>query len=310
LKLVSNLVNTSGNDKTYRDEKVRATSLILLPSITILLLATLDITTGTMHNHETKENRVEPRERRVEAGDHTPTESKVHVASVMDLASVLVPTIAEEGVASVGLDLLGVLDGLPGKLGKGLAVELVATLLSTEHVLLRVTSVPYPVGEEVAGKEPDKDRPGVRVKLGVVVGKEDGAVAVRQWYTCQVPEDEHETPLLVVHVPSGGNHLLTLAAGIGIQEVSHEQESHLTSDVAVLFVLTSAASESDKEQDKPRQTDLEEHLEIEPAKHTRVQFSTHEEIVNVVTSHSVLSATHESRDVGDDRDNEARQDSD
>lgn len=252
-----------------------------------------------MHNHETKEDRVEPREGRVEAGDHTPAESKVHVASVVDLASILVPTITEEGVTSVGLDLLGVLDGLPGELREGLAVELVTTLLSAEHVLLRVTSVPHPVGEEVAGEEPDKNGPGVRVNLGIVVGKEDGAVAVRQRHTSQVPEDEHETPLLVVHVPSGGNHLLTLAAGVGIQEVSHEQEGHLSGDVAVLFVLTSAASESDKEQDEPRQTDLEEHLEIEPAKHTGVQLSTHEEIVDVVASHSVLSATHESRDVGD-----------
>ena len=122
--------------KTYRDEKVRATSLILLPSIAILLLATLNITTGTVHNHESKEDRVEPRERRVEASDHTPAESKVHVASVVDLASVLVPAIAEECVASVGFDLLGVLDGLPGELGESLAVELVATLLSAEHVLL------------------------------------------------------------------------------------------------------------------------------------------------------------------------------
>lgn len=258
-----------------------------------------------MHNHDAEEDRVEPREGRVEASDQTPAESKVHVASVVNLASVLIPTIAEKSVASVGLDLLGVLDSLPGELRESLAVHLEAALLGTEHVLLRVAGIPDPVGEEVASKEPDKNGPGVSVNLGVVVGKEDGAVAVRQRHTSHVPEDEHETPLLVVHVPGNGDHLLTLAAGVGVQEVGHEQEGHFTSDIAVLLVLTSATSKSDKEQDEPRQTDLEEHLEVKPAEQTRVQLSTHEEVVDVVAGHPVLSAAHKSRDVGDDRDNEA-----
>ena len=34
-----------------------------------------------------------------------------------------------------------------------------------------------------------------------VVGKENSAVAVAQRYTSKVPEDKHETPLLIVHVP-------------------------------------------------------------------------------------------------------------
>lgn len=263
-----------------------------------------------MHNHDGEESRVEPRERRVEASDQTPAESKVHIASVVNLAGILVPAIAEKGVASIGLDLLRVLDSLPGELRESLAVHLVATLLSTEHVLLRVASIPDPVGEEVAAKEPDKNGPGVSVNFRIVVGKEDGAVAVRQRHTSQVPEDEHETPLLIVHVPGDGDHLLTLAAGVGVQEVSHEQEGHLTSDIAVLLVLTSATSEGDEEQDEPRQTDLEEHLEVEPAEQTRVQLCTHEEVIDVVASHSVLSTAHKSRNVGDDRDNEARQNSD
>lgn len=49
--------------KTYRDEEVRAASLILLPGIAVLLLATLDVTVGAVHNHDSEESRVEPWER-------------------------------------------------------------------------------------------------------------------------------------------------------------------------------------------------------------------------------------------------------
>ena len=34
-----------------------------------------------------------------------------------------------------------------------------------------------------------------------VVGQVYSAVAVREWDPSQVPEDEHEAPFLVVHVP-------------------------------------------------------------------------------------------------------------
>ncbi len=34
-----------------------------------------------------------------------------------------------------------------------------------------------------------------------MVGEVDCGVTVAKWYTCEVPEDEHEAPFLVVHVP-------------------------------------------------------------------------------------------------------------
>lgn len=86
-------------------------------------------------------------------------------------------------------------------MGERLAVELVATFLGSEHVLLAVASVPDPVREEVTRVEPDEHGPGVGVDRGVVVGEEDGAVAVGEGYARKVPEDEHEAPFLVVHVP-------------------------------------------------------------------------------------------------------------
>lgn len=78
---------------------------------------------------------------------------------------------------------------------------MVTTLLGTEELGLRVTSVPDPVHENVSGEEEEQGDTGVRVVGGVVVGKVDGAVAVRKGYTGHVPENEHEAPLFVEDVP-------------------------------------------------------------------------------------------------------------
>lgn len=120
------------------------------------------------------------------------------------LASHLVPTVAQNGVARITLDADGVLNLLPGKLGECLALDLVASALGAEELGLAVARVPNPVHEEVGGEEEDEGKAGVRVHGRVVVGKVDGAVAVREGHTGHVPEDEHEAPLFVEDVPGRG----------------------------------------------------------------------------------------------------------
>lgn len=75
---------------TYRNEQVGHLSLILGPSLTVLGATPLDVTQGTVRNHCGEEDRVEPGEGAREAGDQTPVEGKVEVASVVDLASLAV----------------------------------------------------------------------------------------------------------------------------------------------------------------------------------------------------------------------------
>jgi len=67
---------------------------------------------------------------------------------------------------------------------------------------LAVCGVPDPVNEEVSYIEEPKDVGVPVVGSRVVVGKVDRAVAVAQWDTSEVPEDEHEAPFLVVHIPN------------------------------------------------------------------------------------------------------------
>ena len=79
--------------EAYRNEQIRRPPLILLPRISILFLTPLDIPVRAMRNHDQEENRIEPREWRIEASNQTPSGSEVDVAGIMDLASVFVPSI-------------------------------------------------------------------------------------------------------------------------------------------------------------------------------------------------------------------------
>jgi hypothetical protein len=92
--------------------------------------------------------------------------------------------------------------------------------------------------------------------------------------------------------------------------VSHDKEPNLTRDVAVLLVLTSGGAETQDEKDVPRHANLEEHLEVKNAKHTGIQLSTHEEVIDRVTCHAVLLAAPEGREVGGKTDEEATKDGD
>ncbi|KAI7052583.1 Delta(24(24(1)))-sterol reductase like protein [Hortaea werneckii] len=196
-----------------------------------------------------------------------PAKSEVQVAGVVDLACVLVPAVHENGVAGLGVG------------GRSCGA---AGILSRKHGTCSSGYCPCP-------------RPSRRRDGRVVVGDEDGAVAVAQWHTSHVPEDKHETPLLVVHVPGDTDHLLALTAGVGVEPVRHEQEPSL-------------ASNRDQVENEPRQAHLEEHLKVKPAEHARVQLSAHEEIVDVVASHTVLLATPERGNVSNDGNKEARDD--
>lgn len=118
----------------------------------------------------------------------------------MNLASKTIPTIDEDG-ALRGLNSLGVLERLPWDLGESLAGNEVSLLHGSETVLLAVAAIPHPVPEEVGAVHGNQGEAVPTVSGGIVVSQVKGAVAVRERDTSKVPEDEHETPLLIVHVP-------------------------------------------------------------------------------------------------------------
>lgn len=114
----------------------------------------------------------------------------------------LTPPINKNFGAIISGDSLGVLHSLPRQLREGVALDHGATLLLAESVLLAVGSVPDPVNKQIGDIEECKEEAVPVVLGGVVISQIDSAVAVAQRHASQVPEDEHETPLLVVHVPN------------------------------------------------------------------------------------------------------------
>ena len=96
-------------------------------------------------------------------------------------------------------------------------------------------------------------------------------MAVRERYTSHIPEDEHETELLVIHVPGRDDEVLALCAGAGVQVVREEQKDGFERHVAILLVLLQAGTEGKEEEDEPWNADLEEHLEIQNTEKSRVE---------------------------------------
>lgn len=113
----------------------------------------------------------------------------------------LTPAINKNLGAIVSGKSFGVVHCLPWQLGESLAGHHGAALLLTETVLLAVCSIPDPVNEEVRCKKECKKEAIPVVLRGVVVCQVDGAVAVAERHTSQVPENQHEAPFFVVHIP-------------------------------------------------------------------------------------------------------------
>ena len=106
-----------------------------------------------MQDHGHEEDRIEPRKRGREASDQAPGERKVHIAGIVDLTCVLVPTVYENGVAGWGRDLLWILDVPPRNLRESFSLLIVASFSQTEFVLLALRAVPDPVNENVGRVE-------------------------------------------------------------------------------------------------------------------------------------------------------------
>ena len=294
------------NRDTHRNEQVGNLSLVLGPGLTILVAAALNVTQSTVGDHAGKEERVEPWERAGEASNQPPVQGEEKITGIVNLAGLAVPAI-HKNLPTIGSgESLGVLNSLPRKLGESVTLNHGATFLLAEAVLLAVGGVPNPVDKKIRDVQESQEVPVPMVLGGIVVGQVNGAVAVTQGDTGQVPEDKHETPLLVVHIPglllakssiesvgkdrspSGHNALLALGASVGVEEVSHDQKHDLTRNIAVDFPLTGSRTHRKEKQNIPRQTDLEEHLEVQDAEHTGVQLSTHEEIIDGRAGHTVL----------------------
>lgn len=136
----------------------------------------------------------------------------------------------------------------------------------------------------------------------------DSAVTVAEWYPGHIPEDQHESQLLVIHIPSRDDAFFALGTRVRVQEVRKQQEADLTAHIPVDLVLSCCRAEREEEEDIPRYADLEEHLEVEHPEGPRVQLCAHEEVVNRIACHAVLRSPCNRAEVGDNGHQEAGDD--
>lgn len=240
-----------------------------------------------MDENDKVEDREEPGEEGVEATDEAPRARLDPVGSVVDLSGVSVPTVSQERRAVLALDVFWVLQDLVWQKWERLSDGLVTCHDFSERVLLAICRVEEVVGgkEQCVAERQVCCRPVVLSWLVVV--EIEGALAVAERHARDVPEDQHEAELLVGHVPRWDNQLLPLGARVGVEVVGEGQEGSLWGDASVDLVLLEHDGKPQQEQNIPRQADLEEHLQVDDAD-SGVQWSTHEQVVDVVARHAVV----------------------
>lgn len=136
----------------------------------------------------------------LKSGYQTPVHSEPDICSIMDLSGQTIPSIHQNGALG-SFDGLWVLHRLPRNLGKCISPHNLTFLRCSETILLTVATIPNPIPEDVANVHGSQDPAIPAIRSRVMIGEVYGAVTVRQRNTSEVPENEHEPPLLVVHIP-------------------------------------------------------------------------------------------------------------
>lgn len=210
----------------------------------------------------------------------------------MSFTGIFIPPVSQQKRAVGTLDIAWVLEVRVRQVRERLSERGVACHGSSKTVLLSVTSVKEVVGEGQDDKQSQIVWKRPFVLRWVVVGKVQGAVAVSVRHTGDVPKDQHEAEFLVRHVPGWNNQLLALGAGVGVKPVGVHNEQGLRGDVAVVVVLLESSGKGKEVQGEPWDSDLEEHFQVQVLADSRVQWSTHEAVVDVVSGHSVVILGH------------------
>ena len=99
-------------------------------------------------------------------------------------------------------------------------------------------------------------------------------------------------------VPGGCNKFFSLGTGIGIEEMSEEHQPYFCRNITVILLLSSCGCGGEDEENKPWETDFEEHLEVKYSEHTWVELSPHEEIIEETAGHAMFSAAVDGGNIG------------
>lgn len=270
-----------------RNKKVWTFFQVPVPVFAVFLSTFPVISNGSMVQDDKEEDWEEPWEWRGKATHESPSQGLGEIGSVVDFSAVFVPTISEQDRTVGTGDVFRILQHLFRQVRESLSDLGVTSDDLTERVFLSIGGVEEVVSDRQDGKQGHVVRSGPVVLTWVVVVEIQSTMAVSVWDTGNVPEDQHESKLLVRHVPSWNDQLFTFSTGVGVEVVCIEQEPCLSRYLTIGFVLFQAQTKGEEIKSEPRQSDLEEHFQVDDTD-SWVQWSTHKDIVEVVSGHSVV----------------------
>mmetsp|Transcript_29423 Transcript_29423/g.61300 ORF Transcript_29423/g.61300 Transcript_29423/m.61300 type:complete len:582 (-) Transcript_29423:761-2506(-) len=249
------------------NEPVGDQPLVFLPVVSVLFGAQLVVPDRPVHQQDEKVERVVVGNDRVESAQEAVGESHQVVPRVVDLAGRPPPAARQQPRPALG--------GKVGQVGDALVARIVP-----EYVLLAIRQPKDGESQAVEGQYSHQHRfrqPRVVVdeKLGrVVVGKGDPR---------QVTKDQHEAKAVRGDVHGGEDALFhehRIPDVDGVEEVEQDHAAGDASGQLPLFLGTGHVQEDPEYQAGAK---LTEFLPIEgPAQGARVEFPSHEKIVDVV----------------------------
>lgn len=260
---------------------------ILLPVLSILDCASFKVTATPMNQDDEEEDWVEIWDWGGKSDAKSPRERLEPVCSIVDLASICPPSARQQAVSVFGLDKGGVLDDAPWELRECLAEGRDSLHLHPEATLLGHGCVKDVVRDQELGVECDVCGGAKMVRGRIVRGHIHDRVAVREGDSGKVPEDDHESPLFVEHVPCLRNALLSFGTCVDVQASGKNHESHVSSDVSIFLILLASSRDGDEEEEYPGNADFGPHLEVDIT-NSGVKRSTHPKVVEKVSRHAEL----------------------
>lgn len=148
---VTSFKKKQAREGTYGNKKVWHSPGVLIPGFTICLATTCNITLCTVKDHAKEENRIEPRKRAIKPCYQTPRNREEHIATIMNLARLAIPTINQNLVSLLCRDGLWVMNLSVFEVGECCALFDDATFFLPELVLLAVGCVPNIVDAKISG---------------------------------------------------------------------------------------------------------------------------------------------------------------
>jgi len=263
---------------------------IAFPVFAVLDGTPLEITGRAVNKHGDEEDAIEVRDGRCCADDQAPGEAHGPVCHVVWFTRDSPPATSEKTIAMRCLDVGRVLDCAPWQLGERPTIFVVALGLHLETTFLRHGGIPYVVRREQRAEERDVSRGRKSVLFRLMGSHVNDRINIGEWNPRKVPEDNHETPLFVEHIPRLWDTLFAFAACVQIKPGRKAHECHIGGDNAILFILLACARDRQEEDDNPRDADFRPHFQVHRAD-SRIERGAHEDIVYEVTRHAHLLTT-------------------